>query len=199
VPCAHAQEQNKRTYRLVLHTIPLILNSSREAVNINFQNQLDSIPLSSQTKNFEVSSLAKEFPVSKFSGCFFDFLPLNLLLVRSHQTEIIVVKRLIQGHNNETRVGVEPRSHDRRKNGALTLLATLPIIAIGYFKIEKRYLLCSRDWSMSFKNLSILSLDVIATILSVISLSFSSKNFFRNFLSLGGTVLRNSRYHFRTT
>jgi len=27
------------------------------------------------------------------------FLPLNLLLVRSHQAEIIIVKRLIQGHN----------------------------------------------------------------------------------------------------
>jgi len=31
--------------------------------------------------------------------CFFDFLPLNLLLVRSYQAEIIV-KRLIQGRNN---------------------------------------------------------------------------------------------------
>jgi len=31
---------------------------------------------------------------------FFDFLPLNLLLVRSHQAEIIIVKRLIQGSNN---------------------------------------------------------------------------------------------------
>jgi len=32
--------------------------------------------------------------------CFFDFLPLNLLLNRSHQAEIIIVKRLIQGRNN---------------------------------------------------------------------------------------------------
>ena len=32
----------------------------------------------------------------------------NLLLVRFHQAEIIVVKRLIQGRNNEARVGVEP-------------------------------------------------------------------------------------------
>jgi len=30
---------------------------------------------------------------------FFDFLPLNLLLVRSHQAEIINVKRLMQGRN----------------------------------------------------------------------------------------------------
>jgi len=33
-------------------------------------------------------------------GCFFDFLPLNLLLVRSHQADIIIVQRLIQGRNN---------------------------------------------------------------------------------------------------
>ena len=31
----------------------------------------------------------------------------NLLLVRFHQAEIIVVKHLIQGCNNEARVGVE--------------------------------------------------------------------------------------------
>ena len=31
----------------------------------------------------------------------------NLLLVRSHQAEIIIVKRLIQGRNNVTRVRVE--------------------------------------------------------------------------------------------
>ena len=32
----------------------------------------------------------------------------NLLLVRFHQAEIIVVKHLIQGRNNEAWVGVEP-------------------------------------------------------------------------------------------
>jgi len=41
---------------------------------------------------------------------------LNLLLVRSHQADIIIVKRLIQGRNNVyMRVGVErfePRSRD---------------------------------------------------------------------------------------
>ena len=54
--------------------------------------------------------------------------PLNLLLVRSHQAEIIIVKRLIQGRNNVTRVWVEPRSFDqgRRKNDTFTHLATLP-------------------------------------------------------------------------
>ena len=45
----------------------------------------------------------------------------NLLLVRSHQAEIIVVKRLNQGRNKVTRVQVEPRSCDRgrRKNDGL--------------------------------------------------------------------------------
>ena len=54
--------------------------------------------------------------------------PLNSLLVRSHQAQIIIEKRLIQGHNNVTRVWVEPRSFDqgRRKNNAFTLSATLP-------------------------------------------------------------------------
>jgi len=37
--------------------------------------------------------------IFKFSGSFFNFLPLNLLLVRSHQAVIIIVKRLIQGRN----------------------------------------------------------------------------------------------------
>ena len=52
---------------------------------------------------------------------------LNLLLVRSHQAEIIIVKRLFQGRNSMTRVRVEPRSfdQDRHKNDAFTLLATL--------------------------------------------------------------------------
>ena len=54
---------------------------------------------------------------------------LNLLLVQSHQAEITIVKRLIQGRNNVTRVWVEPRSFDqgRCKNDALTHSATLPI------------------------------------------------------------------------
>ena len=53
--------------------------------------------------------------------------PLNLLLVRSHQAEIISVKRLIQGRNNVTRVLVEPRSFDqgRLKNDAFTHSVTL--------------------------------------------------------------------------
>ena len=39
--------------------------------------------------------------------------PLNLLLVRSHQAEIIIAKRLIQGCNDVTRVQAEPRSFDQ--------------------------------------------------------------------------------------
>ena len=38
--------------------------------------------------------------------------PLNLLLFRNHQADIIIVKRLIQGRNNVTRVRVEQRSFD---------------------------------------------------------------------------------------
>jgi len=61
------------------------------------------------------------FQISRY---YFDFLPLNLLLVRFHQAEIIIVKRLIQGRNNVSdEVGVECRScdydHDRHKNDAL--------------------------------------------------------------------------------
>ena len=59
--------------------------------------------------------------------------PLNLLLVRSRQAEIIIVKRLIQGRNSVTRVRVEPRSFDQghRKNDAFTYSATLPTLVNG--------------------------------------------------------------------
>ena len=42
------------------------------------------------------------FPVDVLTSSY-----VNLLLVRSHQAEIIIVKRLIQGRNNVTRVRVE--------------------------------------------------------------------------------------------
>ena len=42
--------------------------------------------------------------------------PLHLLLVRSHQAEIIIVKRLIQECNNVTRVRVEPRPFDQDRS-----------------------------------------------------------------------------------
>ena len=58
--------------------------------------------------------------------------PLNLLLVRSHQAEINIVKRLIQRRNNVTRVRVEPTSCDqgRGKNDALTHSAKMPTMLI---------------------------------------------------------------------
>ena len=54
--------------------------------------------------------------------------PMNLLLVRSHQAAIIIVKRFIQGRINVNRVRIEPQlcNHGRRKNNAFTLSATLP-------------------------------------------------------------------------
>ena len=42
--------------------------------------------------------------------------PLNLLLVRSHRAEIIIVKRLIQRRNNVTRVRVKPRPFDQGRH-----------------------------------------------------------------------------------
>ena len=39
----------------------------------------------------------------KFASDFF-----NLLLVRFHQAETIIAKSLVQGRNNETRLGIEP-------------------------------------------------------------------------------------------
>ena len=63
-----------------------------------------------------------------FLWIFSNSCPLNLLPVRSHQAEIIIVKRLIQGRNNVTRVRVESRPFDqgRRENDAVTHSATLP-------------------------------------------------------------------------
>jgi len=63
-------------------------------------------------------SIIRDFARTSFmdfeAPCFFYFLLLNLLLVRYHQAEIIIIKRLIQGCNKcATRVEVEPRSRDR--------------------------------------------------------------------------------------
>jgi len=85
--------------------------------------------------------------------CFFNFLPLNLLFVRSHQAEIIIVKYLIPGRNhskvlypkiiivkylipgrNNVSQGWELNQYHAiminrcSKKGALTLSAILPII-----------------------------------------------------------------------
>ena len=81
------------------------------------------------TSWLEESTPAKGFPMIQCScGFFSNSCPLNLLLVQSLQAEIIIVKRLIQGHNNVTRVQVEPISFDQshRKNYAVTLSAPLP-------------------------------------------------------------------------
>ena len=55
--------------------------------------------------------------------------PLNMLLFRSHQEEIIIVKRLIQVRDNMTRIRVEPRPCDQghRKNNTLTHSVTINI------------------------------------------------------------------------
>ena len=68
--------------------------------------------------------------------------PLNLLVVRSHQAEIIVVKRLIQERNNVTRVRVEPRSFDQshRKNDAFTHSATLSTVRVELESSSNRLL-----------------------------------------------------------
>ena len=63
--------------------------------------------------------------------------PLNLLLVRSHQAEIIIVKRLIQGLNNMTRVRVEPRSFE---SDAFAHSAMLPIYSSDGWQDEELYI-----------------------------------------------------------
>ena len=50
----------------------------------------------------------RSWPFSKFSGWPMTSSHINLLLVQSHQAEVIIIKRLIQGRNNVTRVRVEP-------------------------------------------------------------------------------------------
>ena len=76
----------------------------------------------------------RSWPFSKFSGWRMNSSHVNLLLVRSHQAEIIIVKRLIQGRNNVTRVRVEPQScnRGRGKNDSFNLSATLPTIEIKW-------------------------------------------------------------------
>ena len=61
--------------------------------------------------------------VSSVRFDFFEFLSTDFAAVRSHQAEIIIDKRLIQGRTNVTRVRVEPRLCDqgRRKTMPLPL------------------------------------------------------------------------------
>jgi len=53
----------------------------------------------------------------------FDFFPVNLLLVQSQQTEIIIVKRLIQGRNQ-----------DSGKEEGLKMETFCDVILTTYFK-----------------------------------------------------------------
>ena len=59
--------------------------------------------------------------------------PLNSLFVRSHQAEIITLKRLIQERNNVTKVRVQPRSCDqgRSESDAFTHSAMLATTSSG--------------------------------------------------------------------
>ena len=61
---------------------------------------------------------------------FFEFLSTEFAAGRSNPAEVIIVKRLIQGRNNVTRVRIQPKLCDqcRRKNDAFTLSATLPTL-----------------------------------------------------------------------
>jgi len=59
-----------------------------------------SSPVTRKRGILEESAPAQELSIPEFSGCFFDFLSVNLLIVRSHQAKIIIVMRLIQGRKN---------------------------------------------------------------------------------------------------
>ena len=76
----------------------------------------------------EISTCSGVADDPKLLWIFSNFCPLNLVLVRNHQAEIIIVKRLNQRRKNVTRVRVERRPYDlgRRENDAFTHLATLP-------------------------------------------------------------------------
>ena len=74
--------------------------------------------------------------------------PMNLLLVRSHQAETIIAKRLIQG-----RTSVEPWIFNwgSRKIDAFAFSATLPTIYNGYFEEKERTsFACCEYWSLSY-------------------------------------------------
>ena len=76
--------------------------------------------------------------------------PVNLLLVRSHRAEKIIVKRFIQGCNNVTRVRVEPRSCNQSypKNDAFTRCPRFRLFELVHKKA------CLKKYCVSF-NLTI--------------------------------------------
>ena len=53
--------------------------------------------------------LIRSWMDSKLSGWCLTSSPVNSFFIRRHQAEIIIVKRLIQGRNNATRVRVQPK------------------------------------------------------------------------------------------
>ena len=68
-----------------------------------------------------------------------NFNPLNLLLAQTYHAGIIIVKCLIQGRNDVTRVHGElsPCGQGRRKNDAFVLSATLPILHLSVCMYSK--------------------------------------------------------------
>ena len=104
------------------------LLKSNEFININFPNSLQLTvgwsvaALSSCIEKAMVSlglgQIRTSFGRDHFTRFFVAIRLLShvaLLLVRSHQAETIIVKRLIQRRNIVTRVRVEPRSCNRSR------------------------------------------------------------------------------------
>ena len=78
------------------------------------------------TSGFINSAPTEKFLVFQFLWISSNSCPLNFLLVLSHQAEITIVKRLIQGRNNVTRVRVESRSCDQGRRKKMTSLQSRP-------------------------------------------------------------------------
>ena len=69
--------------------------------------------------------LLRSFQWSNVPVNFFEFFSTEFAAYLKSPAEIIIVKRLIQRHNNVTRVWVEPRSYDqsRRKNDGFIIIS----------------------------------------------------------------------------
>ena len=124
----------KFPFHFIFHSIPCpgcsayLSSCHRTASDANF---LDNPHTFHYQDHFVIGGICTclgVFDVPMFLWISSNSCPLNLLLVRSHQAKIIIVKHLIQGRNNVTRVWVEPRSFDqgRRKNDTFTHSAMLP-------------------------------------------------------------------------
>ena len=68
-----------------------------------------------------------------------NYRPLNLLIVRNHQTQRIIVKGLIRRRNSVTTVLLEPRSCDqgRPENDAFALSTALP--RLSFFRSSSQH------------------------------------------------------------